>query len=221
MKPKVKRVLAELVILAILVASFAAFFFETQPRTRSPTKTIHVACAGDSITNGTEYPVDLMTMLGANYTVGNFGVGEATISLESQRPYIDQPEFQSAKKFMPNIIVIMLGTNDAYPSIQQNPGNFTNDYKKLITSFQEISTRPKIFVVLPPPIFSTNAGRPNETALREDVIPLIKQVANETNLATIDVHTALINHPDYFWDGIHPNNKGARVIATQVYDTIT
>jgi lysophospholipase L1-like esterase len=53
------------------------------------------------------------------------------------------------------------------------------------------------------------------------VIPLIKQVANETNLATIDVHTALINHPDYFWDGIHPNNEGARVIATQVYDAIT
>ncbi len=102
----------------ILIAGLAAFYFETKSRRKNPADTIRVACVGDSITEGTEYPADLWMMLGANYTVGNFGVGGATISLQSEVPYLNQTELQNAKKFMPNYVIIMLGTNDAFPSRQ-------------------------------------------------------------------------------------------------------
>ena len=105
------------------------------------------------------------------------------------------------------------------PPTQLHPSNFTSDYKILINAFQTLSTKPKIFIVLPPPIFNDSLG-PNETILVGTVIPLIKQVANETGLPTIDVYTPLLNHSDYFWDGVHPNSIGAEIIATQIYDGI-
>ncbi len=202
----------------ILAAGLTAFFFAIQTVPKKTVNTIRVACVGDSITNGTEYPDDLWMMLGANYTVGNFGVGGATVSLDSE-PYMNQTEFLKAEQFMPNVVVIMLGTNDAYPARQQYISHFINDYKELIGGFQALSTKPKIYIVLPPPIFSDYMG-PNGTILVKDIVPLIKQTANELGLPIIDVYTPLVNHPEYFWDGVHPNSQGAKIIATEIYDAL-
>jgi acyl-CoA thioesterase I len=206
-----------LLVTVILTAGLVAFYFGNQHETRA--FPIKVACVGDSITDGTEYPADLRTMLGANYTVDNFGEGGATVSLQSDKPYMNQIEFQEAKQFKPNIVIIMIGTNDAYPSRQQNLNNFTNDYKKLVDAFQELSSKPKIFLVIPPPVFNAALG-PNNTILLNGVIPRLTQVATELGLPIIDTYTPLMNHADYFWDGVHPNSNGAKIIATQIYKAI-
>ena len=205
--------------IGILAAGLAAFSFETRSGPKKPVNTIRVACVGDSITNGTEYPSDLWMMLGTNYTVGNFGVGGVTVSLGSENSYMNQTEFRIAKEFMPNIVVILLGTNDAYPSRQQYLNSFINDYKELIGEFQGLSTKPKIWIVLPPPIFIDDLG-PDSTILVKEIIPLIKQTANELGLPIIDVYSPLVNHSEYFWDGVHPNSQGAKIIATEIYDAI-
>jgi lysophospholipase L1-like esterase len=132
---------------------------------------------------------------------------------------MNQPDFQSAKNFLPNIVVIMLGTNDAYPSRQLYLNNFISDYEKLVHSFQALSTNPKIFLVLPPPIFNADLG-PNNTFLLNDVIPKIKQAATDLGLPTVDAYSPLVNHPDYFLDGVHPNDDGAKIIAAQIYTAI-
>jgi lysophospholipase L1-like esterase len=180
---------------------------------------IRVACVGDSITRDTEYPVDLGMLLGSSYIVDNFGVGRTTVSLQFDKPYLNQTEGQNARKFEPDIVVIMLGTTDAYLS-QQERNNFLSDYKTLIGVFQAFPSKPKIFVVVPPPVFSNNLGL-NDTILEKMVIPLIKQTANDLNLPIIDVHTPLVNHPEDFQDGVHPNNQGSEIIATQVFKEIT
>ncbi len=180
---------------------------------------IHVACVGDSITQDTTYPKDLQMMLGFSYTVGNFGVGGSTVSLDFRKPYIKQTEFQDAIKFSPNIVVIMLGTNDAYLTPQER-ANFTSDYKILVASFESLSTKPRIFVVIPPPVFNNTMGL-NATILENEVIPLIKQAAKTLGVPTIDAHTPLVDHPEDFRDGIHPNDEGAKVIATQIFNAIT
>ena len=202
----------------ILAAGLTAFFFVTQTGPKKTVNNIRVACVGDSITNGTEYPDDLWMMLGSNYAVGNFGVGGATVSLESE-PYMNQTEFLNAKQFLPSIVVIMLGTNDAYPTRQQYVGHFISDYKELIGGFQVLPSNPKIWIVLPPPVFNDYLG-PNSTIFVKDIIPLIKQTANELGLPTIDVYSPLVNHPEYFWDGVHPNSQGAKIIATEIYNAI-
>ena len=45
---------------------------------------------------------------------------------------MDQPAFQQAKNFNPDIIVIMLGTNDANPEITQNVDTFDADRNNFV-----------------------------------------------------------------------------------------
>ena len=184
-----------------------------------PINVIRVACVGDSITEGSEYPSDLQWLLGAYYSVGNFGASGSTVSLSSQEPYMDQTAFQKAKEFQPNIVVIMLGTNDAHSDVQQYNESFENDYKKLVVSFQELESKPQILVVKPPQIFNSS-GNLSPTYFSENLIPHIENLANELNLPIIDVYTALGNHLDYYTDGVHPNSEGSALIAFKVYDAI-
>ena len=207
--------LAIVVAILLVFSGLIVWFLEAS----SSADKIRVACVGDSITAGSKYPYELGVKLGANYTVRNYGVGLAAVSLESEKPYMNQTEFSEAKAFLPNIVIIMLGTNDAKPAYQQYLDNFTDDYKKLIIEFQSLSSKPKIWIVVPPPIFNDGFG-PNSTLLVQDIIPRIKQVPNETGLPLIDFYSDIVNHPEYFSDGVHPNPEGAKIIASKVYDAI-
>jgi acyl-CoA thioesterase I len=216
-----KKLMLLAIVLAILITTSGAtaFFLSTLNRNHSEDK-IRVACVGDSITGGTQYPADLWMLLGsANYTVGNFGVGGSTASLDSWNPYINNSAFQEAKEFKPNVVIIMLGTNDANPLIRRGNGSFVNDYVKLVEEFQALSSKPKIFIVKPPPIFC-NGTTPSAQYFRDNVIPQIEQVANQTNLPIIDVYSALANYSEFFHDGIHPDEQGAILIANEIYKAI-
>jgi lysophospholipase L1-like esterase len=183
-------------------------------------QTIRVACVGDSITEGSGYPDKLQLLLGSNYTVSNFGVSGSTVSLNSSLPYMNQTEFRRAEDFNPDIVVIMLGTNDAQPEIASDEDNFEADYSKLVYSFKKLEGNQLIWIVKSPPIFSTDTSY-NNTRLVDTVFSHIDKVADQLNLPTVDVYSALSSYPDYFFDGVHPNPNGASVIASNVYDAIT
>jgi len=181
---------------------------------------IRVACVGDSITEGSGYPGRLQIMLGSNYVVRNFGVSGSTVSLNSTKPYINQIAFQKAADFSPQVVIIMLGTNDANPQIAQSEENFEADYSQLIRSFEDLEGNQTIWIVKSPPIFSENSSY-NNTYLTDTVLPQVDNVANQLDLPTVDIYTAFGNHSDYFMDGVHPNGDGASLIASNVYDAIT
>ena len=183
---------------------------------------IRVACVGDSITGGTDYPMDLTRRLGSGYTVSNFGVGGTTVSLDSGGAYMELNAFQNALEFQPNIVIIMLGTNDANPVLYPNLNkvSFVEGYVQLVAEFQALSPTPKIYLVKPPPVFSDETGT-NAQYFRDTVIAGIEQAAARTNLPVIDVYSALAKHPDFFLDGVHPDSEGAQLIANEVYEAIT
>ena len=87
------------------------------------THVIKVACVGNSITYGfgvkdrehDSYPAQLQRMLGDSYQVGNFGRSGATLLTKGHRPYVIQPEYQQAKDFNADIVLIHLGINDTDP----------------------------------------------------------------------------------------------------------
>jgi lysophospholipase L1-like esterase len=208
-------------ICILLLSSFLiVLFFESLENRAYPLTAIRIACVGDSITEGTEYSTDLQIMLGGGYAVGNFGAGGSTVLLESDKPYIKQTAFLKAKGFLPHVVVIMLGTNDASAANYQYIDNFAADYKKLIGEFQSLASKPEVWLVKPPPIFNNGSGLSTKDFV-QGVIPRIEQVANELGLPLIDVYTALINHPEYFRDGVHPNGEGAKLIANVIYRAIT
>jgi len=177
---------------------------------------------GNSITDEhlSNYPSQLQTMLGENYTVESFGISGATVLFDTYHPYWHTIDFIEAQEFFPDIVVIMLGTNDARTDNFQSINNFVADYTKILNQIQVLDSKPKIFIVKPPPIFENDLDLVPES-FSEKILPLIEQVGNENNIEVIDVYSEMKNHPEYFIDGVHPNNEGATVIATQVYNAIS
>jgi lysophospholipase L1-like esterase len=214
-KMKLGAVTVAIVIVALIVTSFQT----TNVQSKGVQYPIRVACVGDSITEVSGYTSHLQSLLGSQYLVENFGVSGATVLLNSWRPYLKQLKFQNAKEFQPNIVVIILGTNDGLHGLHQYNASFQEDYEKLITQFQQLESKPQILIVKPPPIFS-NSSDLSSTYFTQTIIPQIEEVANKQNLPIIDVYSAFGDHTDYFKDGVHPNSQGAVLLASEVYNAI-
>jgi lysophospholipase L1-like esterase len=213
-KKKLQAVVALLIVVMFIVAIFSVIESNVEARP------IRVACIGDSITYGSGYTDKLNDLLGANYTVANFGVCGSTVSIHSNMSYIEQPQFKQAMAYHPDVIVIMLGTNDANSEITSDESSFENDYSQLVSSLEELSGVQLIWVVKSPPIFTENSSY-NNTYLQSTILPQIDDLANQKSLPTVNVYDAFENHSDYFMDGVHPDDDGASLIASQVYDAIT
>ncbi len=209
------NVLAAVLVVLLASSGIAVYILATQT---SP-EPIRVACVGDSLTQSTEYPYDLWNLLGnQSYTLRNYGVGSTTVLLASETPYMNTTVFQEALDFQPDIVIIMLGTNDAQLSLHPYNASFVGDYVKIITAFQALKSKPEIWVVLPPPIFSDQGGKISPEYFKTTIIPDIEQAANLTGCPTIDVYSALYGHPEYSTDGVHINASGAKIIADEVYN---
>ncbi len=158
------------------------------------------------------------------YIVKNFGVGGATMMMKSDRPYGKQKKYEDALKFEPDVVVLMLGTNDtrrAGPNTYQHIADFVPDGKKIVESFQALSPAPKIFLCLPVPIYGEgNFGLNNEN-LVAGVLPGLKKIAAETKVTLLDMNTPLSGHADWFGDRVHPNADGAKTIAGTAFRAIT
>jgi Lysophospholipase L1 and related esterases len=203
-----------------VVISAAAFLANTLSAPKQTSGGIaRVACVGDSITAITGYPSDLQALLGNASEVKNFGVSGSTVSLGSIEPYLCQNATEATTAYEPSIVVILLGTNDARADVYPCIGNFTEDYKQLISQFQQLESHPKIYLALPPPVYE-NSINISSSHLTSEIIPLVRQVAQENSLPLIDTYTPLLNHPDYFVDGVHPNSEGAQVIAQTIYQAV-
>jgi lysophospholipase L1-like esterase len=225
---KKKTQLLIVALVTLLAASATAATLILSAENAPFPNAIRVACVGDSLTQSTEYPFDLWNLLGQGYTVENFGAGSTTVLLSSETPYVtaidsrtNKSVLRSALDFEPDIVIIMLGTNDAQPGLKPLNTSFVNDYIRLISDFQRLASKPQIWVVLPPQIFSNNTDIIDGQYFASTLIPAIELAANQTSVPTIDVFS-LLDSPSYFKaDGEHINSQGAQILAETVYRAIT
>ncbi len=213
------KLLALAVLVLLVAASLEAVMLATITNEQKPQIPVRVACVGDSITRGTEYTLYLWEKLGSNYVISDFGVGGVTVSLKSESAYMNTTAFELAKQFQPDIVVVMLGTNDADNDLNASKEQFISDYLSLLSEIQSLSSKPQVYIVLPPPIFENDANL-NGNLLTQVIIPSISEVANMTGVGLADAYTPLLAHPDYFGDGVHPKVVGAQVIADAVYGVL-
>jgi lysophospholipase L1-like esterase len=215
-----KKILMAFGIVTLVISlSFMTLFLGSLNSNFNRDSLIRVACVGDSITEGSGYPENLQVMLGNNYKVGNFGVSGSTVLQNSDVPYMNQAAFWRAIAFKPSIVVVMLGTNDAKESSYGSVENFISDYKELVREYERLESKPKIWLVTPPPIFENDLNL-NNTNLEQNIIPSIEYVANELDMPTVDVNTVLTDYPEYFMDGVHPSSDGAMLIASKINQAI-
>ncbi|MFT0271205.1 GDSL-type esterase/lipase family protein [Bacteroides thetaiotaomicron] len=189
---------------------------------------VRVACIGNSITFGAgiknrsrdSYPSVLARMLGDNYWVKNFGVSARTMLNKGDHPYMNEPAYKNALAFNPNIVVIKLGTNDSKSFNWKYKADFMKDAQNMITAFKGLPSQPKIYLCYPSKAYLTGDGI-NDDIISKEIIPMIKKLAKKNDLSVIDLHTAMDGMPELFPDRIHPNEKGAQVMAKAVYQSIS
>jgi lysophospholipase L1-like esterase len=191
-----------------------------------PPKTVRIACVGDSITWGSilknraqkSYPGQLARQLGTGFAVGNFGASGSFVVRNSPKPFLEHPFYDYSLSFRPNIVVLMVGTNDALPAVwKQNGTKFRHTLAQLVRSYQQLPERPKVFLALPPPLFAQKARGTNlEAHLRPEMIRLAKFM----NLPVIDLGKPFRGKKQLFWDGIHPTEDACRMMADTIGKTI-
>jgi lysophospholipase L1-like esterase len=188
---------------------------------------IKVACVGDSITQLSGWPAMLGTMLGAGYTATNYGLAGTTLLKSGDNPYWNTQQFKDSHAANPDVVVIMLGTNDSKAfNWTTHSGEFVGDYEALVDTYAALPSHPRMYLSLCPPA-GTNGYNIVGSVIENEIIPDIKQVAAAKGLPTIDVFDAFGGHnldPSLYGgpgDLVHPNAKGAQVIATTVYAGLT
>ncbi|MDD3321407.1 MAG: SGNH/GDSL hydrolase family protein [Paludibacter sp.] len=196
-----------------------------------------IACVGNSITYGyglsspsTQcYPTQLQVLFGTtNWQVGNFGVSSRTLLKRGDKPYWNESAYTNAKTFLPNKVMILLGTNDA-KNTNWNPygKEFVSNYKEMIDVFRNLSSKPEIYIGLIPPGENV-VWTISFNYIKDSVNTHIKQVALESGVNLIDIFDGLNGNSSNWFnstlfqsDGIHPKTAGAAIIAQKVKELMT
>ncbi len=206
----------------LIIPLFIAFFSLTAAFSQTKTK---VATVGNSITQGPgrdnpdSYPLQMQKILGDEYDVKNFGVSGRTLLKKGDFPYWNEPQFKEVMEFEPDIVVIMLGTNDSKPQNWEHKAEFKQDYIDLINAFKKsMPDDGEVYVVIPVPVTKENYG------IRESVMmemrPVLKEIASETGSKMIDLHAPFKGYEALLPDGVHPNVEGLGIMAREIAKAI-
>jgi lysophospholipase L1-like esterase len=160
-------------------------------------------------------------MLGDKWQVMNCGHSGATLLNNGDMPYQKTGEFQNALNFNPDVVVIMLGTNDSKMKNWIHQDEFVTDYKDLIAKFQDLPGKPHIFIAYPVAA-GPNARMGISDGPVKDEQALIDRVVADTGVTLIDLYKPTVGKWElYNGDQVHPINTGATVIAQTVYKALT
>jgi len=189
---------------------------------------INISCIGDSLTYGylvenreeNCYPTVLNDLLGDDYVVANFGVNAHTMLKTGDFPYWEHENFKFSSLIEPDIVIIMLGTNDSKPFNFTTIQDFIATYEEMITHYQNLPSKPRIYMATPPKVFPPKTSE--VSTIRSEVVDqiadAIRALGKKTRISVIDVNKKTIDRGDCFVDdGVHTNKKGAKLIAEIVF----
>ena len=187
-----------------------------------------VACLGNSITKGSwlvkpqrdAYPAVLQQYLGAGYEVDNWGLSAARATQTAKTAYIKSDICRQALESQPQIVTILLGTDDSRKPYQGEFDSFKPGLIQLVKQCQALPTHPKVYLLTPPAIHSV-AWDNDSAFLQSHIVPAVKTVAAETGATVIDLNAITQSLGRYYPDGIHPDVNGAGRLAAAIYTGIT
>lgn len=189
---------------------------------------IKVACIGDSITFGFgiiekqtgTYPAQLAKMLGEKWEVHNFGINSATLLSKGDQPYIKDELYREAQEWLPDVVIIKLGTNDTKFWNWKYMDEFEADYSNFLAPFKARNPPPHIFICQIAPAGKNLMGIDGDI-VKNQLNPMIRKIAEKEKVSCIDLYTPLLGNSYFSPDGVHPNTDGAGVIAKEIYKVLT
>ncbi|MDR0559764.1 MAG: GDSL-type esterase/lipase family protein [Prevotellaceae bacterium] len=205
----------------ITVFCSACFFCSAQQ--------IKIACIGASITEGARienpkenaYPGQLQALLGKNFKVENYGASGSTMLKNGNLPYWKTDAFQQALKSVPDVVFIDLGGNDAKSVNRPFYGELESDARAMILSFKNLPHKPRVILLLPTVSFEQDTSQIWDRMIKDEIIPRLQKAAMHENIEVLDMHSLLIDRKDLMPDGIHPELKGAEIIAKRLFRQLT
>lgn len=192
-------------------------------------QTYRVFCMGDSITYGkglaeeerltSSYPSRLQQFLGAGYEVVNYGVSGKTLVDIPGRRYRDTGYVDMVKLQSPDVLVIMLGTNDSRKE-RWDAEAYEVQYLALIDELQQIESHPEIYLMTPPRAYPGVDGKIihgiDNDVIRDEIRGLVRGISQQTGVRLIDLYAVTDRRPEYFADGVHPNREGYEAVTRVV-----
>jgi len=192
---------------------------------------IKIACVGDSLTWGylvddrevNCYPAVLNELLGDDYVVGNFGMNGHTMMRSGDAPYWNNENFKLSTIFEPDIVVIMLGSNDAKPHNFTTIEEYLTDYETMINHYRKLGSKPRVYMATPPTVYPDVTGESTIIAENVDLMAdAVCVLGKKLHISVIEVNKKTKDFPEGFGDdGVHTNIVGAKLIATTVYRELT
>lgn len=199
-----------------------------------------IAALGDSITFGSgvvktrtsdSWEVKLEKLLGGSYQVLNYGISGATLQDEGDRPYWHMPESnlqgfpEAALALKPEIVILMLGTNDSKP-YNWNRERYEAQLDQRVKELKAAPGVKRLILMCPPFACPANGSDTvgfdiQNEVIRDEIGPIVKNCAAENDVEYIDLYALTQGHSEYFADGVHPNSFGNRVIAGEIHRHLT
>ena len=216
MNKALKIVLIIVLVLVLLIGGGFAWLYSNgmsgmSSTTEAAEGQIRIACVGDSITYGhgttgwpaNSYPSKLQGLLGDAYHVNNYGVSGHAVQANADMPYRDLPHYQESIAYDADIVVFMMGSNDAKPQNWIDAATFKADLLSLLEVYGETNHHIQPLVV-------------------NEIAEIVREVAQEHGYTLIDIHALTAEHPEWFsGDGVHPSNDGAAAIAQTIASVLT
>ena len=218
-------------IMLTLLGAMVSWLVYCPKKEKADFKKRRVLCIGDSITYGSgvlrtrwkdTYPAILENKLGEEFQVLNYGIPGATLLADGDKPY-SQVFLQATRKTDPEMILLMLGTND---SKHQNwdAEKYEAALQRWVSELNSYSSKPKVFVMAPTAAFRVDHNPGvygiQDTVIRDEIFPAVKRQAGLYATGFIDLYTPTQGRPELFTDGVHPNTTGNRILAQHIFDVL-
>jgi lysophospholipase L1-like esterase len=186
---------------------------------------LKVACTGTSAmqglgsTTGHHVPDELGKALGAGFDVRNFAMDGTTAISSVSTSYAATSQYKAALAFNPDIVLFWFGGNDSFKGTwDAHKGEFQADYTKLVQAFQSLPSHPKTFLVR---LWVFVQMPVQQTVIANEILPIIDMIGPATGSTLIDYRKQFQSHPEYFPDGMHPNDTGTLAIGKFFADSVT
>ena len=185
---------------------------------------IKVACVGDSLTYGTtllnrkveSYPARLAKMLGKDFDVLNLGFAGYAVNRQSAKCYLNLPALNLLKEYSPDYVIMLLGTNDARKKNFTSELDFSNGYKAIINSINNLEKQPTLIAMTSPMAYTDTTKFELDFSHEnlKKIVGLQKAILNEYHTPYIDLYSITQDKTAlYSADMLHFNSKGAKLVA--------
>ncbi len=209
---------------------------------------VKVACIGDSITYGykivstnadtgelenTEYtyPAKLDALLGEGYEVGNFCKSgaylladdhELNVKAGQGKSYTDQAEYTASIEYAPDVVIIMLGTNDIRSMVTPEANEAVKDaLVALVDAYQALESVKRVYVASSIYTQVDNACKP----VADGTLQAVQlEAAIESGAEFLDVFSPTRDYFDVMLhrsDRLHPIIECSDAIPDTVYALLT